>query len=40
LIKLILNFRGQLELNGIKPKDHRKDNKDVIKKTEEEFKKR
>lgn len=25
-------FRGQLELNGVKPKDHRKDNKTMIQK--------
>lgn len=30
--------RGQLELNGIKPKDHMKENRDVIKKKQIEVK--
>ena len=33
-------IRGYLELMGKKPKDHGKQNKDVIKKREEEFKKK
>eukprot|EP00347_Sterkiella_histriomuscorum_P013328 403365138 len=33
-------YRGQLELNGIKPKDHRKENLKMIKQKQEELKKK
>lgn len=34
------SIRGNLELHGIKPKDHRKDNKKFISQKQEEFKKK